>query len=183
MSNIIDSDAGSELFSSYEAELRLVQADLRQKLDQLPELSGEPRKATMRQAERALDEAIELVSKLSFFRPVIKPILSCHAFGELNWSIASSIRCAWRKEIYRPVPSPRSINAFETSRRILTPLDVNSVRFPTIANLCLGTAIRTMSIRMINWNSATNCSREQSVWNEVAAALEKANEWPWRRRI
>lgn len=61
MSNPLDTDAGSELFSSYEAELKLVQADLNQKLDQIPELSGEPRKAAISQAERALEEANELV--------------------------------------------------------------------------------------------------------------------------
>lgn len=60
--NPLDTDAGSELFSSYEAELKLVQADLNQKLDQIPELSGEPRKAAIGQAERALEEAEELVS-------------------------------------------------------------------------------------------------------------------------
>ena len=61
MSNPLDSDAGSELFSSYEAELKLVQADLNQKLDQASELSGEPRKSAVRQAERALEEANDLV--------------------------------------------------------------------------------------------------------------------------
>ena len=61
MSNPLDTDAGSELFSSYEADLRLVQADLNQKLEQIPELAGEPRKAMIRQAEHALDEASELV--------------------------------------------------------------------------------------------------------------------------
>jgi vesicle transport through interaction with t-SNAREs protein 1 len=61
MSNPLDTDAGSELFSSYEAELKLVQADLNQKLDQIPDLSGEPRKAAISQAERALEEASELV--------------------------------------------------------------------------------------------------------------------------
>lgn len=68
MSNILDSDAGSERFSSYEAELKLVQADLNQKLDQIPELSGEPRKAAISQAERALEEAKELVSRACFGR-------------------------------------------------------------------------------------------------------------------
>lgn len=63
MSNLMDSDAGSELFSSYEAELKLVQADLNQKLDQLPELEGEPRKAAISQAERAIDEAKEIVCR------------------------------------------------------------------------------------------------------------------------
>jgi len=62
MANPLDTDAGSELFSSYEAELKLVQADLSQKLDQIPDLAGEPRKAAISQAERALEEAIELVS-------------------------------------------------------------------------------------------------------------------------
>jgi hypothetical protein len=61
MSNPLDTDAGSELFSNYEAELKLVQADLNQKLDQIPELTGEERKSAIRGAERAVDEAKELV--------------------------------------------------------------------------------------------------------------------------
>jgi vesicle transport through interaction with t-SNAREs 1 len=61
MTDILDSEAGSELFSSYEAELKLVQADLNQKLEQIPELTGEPRKAAIGQAQRALDEAKEIV--------------------------------------------------------------------------------------------------------------------------
>ncbi|KFY52711.1 hypothetical protein V496_08247 [Pseudogymnoascus sp. VKM F-4515 (FW-2607)] len=64
MANPLDTDAGSELFSSYEAELKLVQADLNQKLDQIPELSGEPRKAAISQAERALEEANELLDQM-----------------------------------------------------------------------------------------------------------------------
>lgn len=63
MSNPLDTDAGSELFGSYEAEIKLVQADLAQKLDQIPELSGEPRKSAISQAERALEEADEIVSQ------------------------------------------------------------------------------------------------------------------------
>ena len=61
MANPLDTDAGSELFSSYETEFKLVQADLAQTLDQVPELTGEPRKAAINQAERALEEADELV--------------------------------------------------------------------------------------------------------------------------
>ncbi|RKU42916.1 hypothetical protein DL546_002732 [Coniochaeta pulveracea] len=64
MANLIDADAGTELFSSYEAEFKLVQADLTQKLDQIPELSGEPRKAALSQAERALEEANELLDQM-----------------------------------------------------------------------------------------------------------------------
>jgi vesicle transport through interaction with t-SNAREs protein 1 len=58
----MDTDAGSELFTNYEAELKLVQADLNQKLDQLAELSGEQRKAAISRAQHSLDEATELVS-------------------------------------------------------------------------------------------------------------------------
>lgn len=65
MANHLDTDAGSELFSSYEAEFKLVQADLSQKLDQIPDLSGEPRKAAINQAERALEEADELVRPMN----------------------------------------------------------------------------------------------------------------------
>lgn len=61
MSNPLDTDVGSELFTSYEAELKLVQADLNQKLDQTSELSGEARKSAIRLSERALEEAKELV--------------------------------------------------------------------------------------------------------------------------
>ena len=57
----MSNDGGSELFSNYEAELRLVQADLNQKLDQVSELSGEQRKAAVSNAQRSLDEAKELV--------------------------------------------------------------------------------------------------------------------------
>ncbi|KAF7185237.1 Vesicle transport v-SNARE protein vti1 [Pseudocercospora fuligena] len=64
MSNPLDTDAGSELFSNYEAELKLVQADVSQKLDQIPELSGEPRKSAIAQAERALEEAKELLDSM-----------------------------------------------------------------------------------------------------------------------
>ncbi|KAH0407382.1 hypothetical protein KCU90_g23035, partial [Aureobasidium melanogenum] len=55
MANPMDSEAESELFSNYEAELKLVQADLNQKLDQLPELSGEERKAAIGRAQRSLE--------------------------------------------------------------------------------------------------------------------------------
>jgi vesicle transport through interaction with t-SNAREs 1 len=64
MANPLDTDAGSELFSNYEAELKLVQADLSQKLDQIPDLSGEQRKAAITQAERALEEAKELLDSM-----------------------------------------------------------------------------------------------------------------------
>ncbi|ETI28687.1 hypothetical protein G647_01138 [Cladophialophora carrionii CBS 160.54] len=65
MANPLDTDAGSELFSTYEAELKLVQADVNQKLDQIPELAGEEKKAAIRGAERAIDEAKELLDQMN----------------------------------------------------------------------------------------------------------------------
>ena len=57
-------ETGSDLFSSYEAELKLVQADLSQKLEQISELSGEPRKAAVKQAQRSLEEANDLLDQM-----------------------------------------------------------------------------------------------------------------------
>lgn len=65
MSNPLDTEAGSELFSNYEAELKLVEADLNQKLDQIPEMTGEERKSAIRAAERAVDEARELLDQMN----------------------------------------------------------------------------------------------------------------------
>lgn len=75
MANPLDTDAGSELFSNYEAELKLVQADLNQKLDQITELSGEPRKSAVRLAERSLEEANELVRSLSALSQAVSALL------------------------------------------------------------------------------------------------------------
>lgn len=73
MSNPLDTDAGSEMFASYESELKLVQADLNQKLDQINEASGEQRKAAIRQAEQVLDEATELVRGITATSPDSPP--------------------------------------------------------------------------------------------------------------
>ncbi len=64
MANPLDTDAGSELFTNYEAELNLIQADLTQKLDTIPALTGEPRKAALTSADRALDEAKEVLDSM-----------------------------------------------------------------------------------------------------------------------
>ncbi|KAM7200553.1 t-SNARE [Naviculisporaceae sp. PSN 640] len=64
MTNPLDTAPGGELFSSYEAEYKLVQADLVSKLDTIPELHGEPRKAALSAAERALEEASELLDQM-----------------------------------------------------------------------------------------------------------------------
>ncbi|KAJ4994501.1 vesicle transport V-SNARE protein [Stagonosporopsis vannaccii] len=64
MSNLIDADAGTERFGGYEAELKLVQADLSQQIEQIKETTGEPRKAAISRAERALEEADELIGQM-----------------------------------------------------------------------------------------------------------------------
>ncbi|KAJ5949248.1 vesicle transport v-snare protein [Penicillium verhagenii] len=64
MSSTLDTDAGSDMFASYENELKLVQADLNQKLDQISEVSGEQRKSAIRSAEQVLDEATELLDQM-----------------------------------------------------------------------------------------------------------------------
>jgi hypothetical protein len=96
MANPLDTDAGSELFSSYEAELKLVQADLNQKLDQIPDLAGEPRKAAISQAERALDEASELVRSTK----------NC-LFSDNTNPHYSLIKCASRNKISPPQPAQK----------------------------------------------------------------------------
>lgn len=65
MSNPLDTEAVSELFSNYEAELKLVEADLNQKMDQILEMSGEERKSAIRAAERAVEEAKELLEQMN----------------------------------------------------------------------------------------------------------------------
>lgn len=94
MANLFETDTGSELLGSYEAELKLVQADLTQKLDQIPELSGEPRKAMVRLAERALEEATELVRQT-----VIIPIQTHLHTDALP---PSSTKCASKSKTYPP---------------------------------------------------------------------------------
>ena len=64
MAHPLDTDVGTELFKHYETEYQLVQADLVQKLDQIAELSGEPRKAALSSAERALEETGELLDQM-----------------------------------------------------------------------------------------------------------------------
>lgn len=91
MANTLDTDAGSELFSGYEAEFKLVQADLTQKLDQIPELNGEPRKAAVSQAERALEEAEELVRYCTQIYTPIHPSIYLPIFRISPQPVYSSI--------------------------------------------------------------------------------------------
>ena len=107
MSNPLDSDPGSELFAGYEAELKLVQADLSQQLDQIPDLSGEPRKAAIGKAERALDEASELVCS-SYLGGPYGPEATSLGWKRyqviLTSSPTSSAKCALKNKTSLPGP-------------------------------------------------------------------------------
>jgi vesicle transport through interaction with t-SNAREs protein 1 len=61
----MESSPGSEFFTSYEADFKLVFADINQKLEQVPDITGEARKAAIRAAERAVDEADEIIGQMS----------------------------------------------------------------------------------------------------------------------
>jgi vesicle transport through interaction with t-SNAREs protein 1 len=81
MSNgILDQEAGSELFASYTAELNLALADARERVEQIPELTGEPRKAAIGQAERAIEEAREILGQMALEKQnipqAIKPTIN-----------------------------------------------------------------------------------------------------------
>ncbi|TGZ84921.1 V-snare-domain-containing protein [Ascodesmis nigricans] len=56
---------GSELFASYEADFKLLFTDLQQRLQDLRSLRGEERRAAIRNAERVIDEADELLGQMS----------------------------------------------------------------------------------------------------------------------
>jgi vesicle transport through interaction with t-SNAREs protein 1 len=103
MPNPLDTEAGSELFSSYEAELKLIQADLNQKLDQISERTGEDRKGAIRQAERVLEEAYELVSPVPHAR-VASGLPSRITYAE---RYNRSIKCEWRKKTSRLPPDQK----------------------------------------------------------------------------
>jgi vesicle transport through interaction with t-SNAREs 1 len=57
----MDTDIGTELFAGYENDFNLIIADISSKLQGLQDQDGEPRKAALRAAERAIEEAEEIV--------------------------------------------------------------------------------------------------------------------------
>jgi Vesicle transport v-SNARE protein N-terminus len=61
----MDTDIGTELFSGYENDFNLIIADISSKLQGLQDQDGEPRKAALRAAERAVEEAEEIVISLN----------------------------------------------------------------------------------------------------------------------
>jgi vesicle transport through interaction with t-SNAREs 1 len=66
MSNPLDTDPGSELFASNESDFTLLQAEISQKLETLNDgsVKGEERKALLRNIERSVDEANEILSQM-----------------------------------------------------------------------------------------------------------------------
>lgn len=57
-------DSQTERFDGYEAELRLILADLTQQLDLLPSAAGEARKATLSRSQTSLTEATDLLGSM-----------------------------------------------------------------------------------------------------------------------
>lgn len=84
MSNPLDTDAGSELFSSYEAEMKLIMADLNQKIDTVAESAGEARKTAVRQAENALEEARDLLDQLRIEKQNVTIASACYGWRDNN---------------------------------------------------------------------------------------------------
>ncbi|OLL24399.1 Vesicle transport v-SNARE protein vti1 [Neolecta irregularis DAH-3] len=62
----MDLDPTTEAFQSYETDFKLVLADVSQNLDQATEEKGEPRKAALNAAQRAIDEALEIYGQMEF---------------------------------------------------------------------------------------------------------------------
>jgi len=62
----MDTDVGTELFASYENDFNLIIADISSKLQALQDQEGDPRKASLRAAERAVEEAEEIVCRNEF---------------------------------------------------------------------------------------------------------------------
>ena len=58
----MDTDIGTELFAGYENDFNLIIADISSKLQGLQDQEGEARKAALRAAERAIEEAEEIVT-------------------------------------------------------------------------------------------------------------------------
>jgi hypothetical protein len=58
----MDTDIGTELFAGYENDFNLIIADISTKLQGAQDQDGEARKAAVRAAERAADEAEEIVA-------------------------------------------------------------------------------------------------------------------------
>ncbi|KAF2762219.1 vesicle transport V-snare protein [Pseudovirgaria hyperparasitica] len=107
MSNILDSEIGSERLSGYEGDLKLVQADINQKLEEIPELAGEPRKAAVTQAERALEEAAELIAQMDLERAELP--------GPMKSKVAQRLR-GYRSDVDA---AKRKLKSFTDDRRAL----------------------------------------------------------------
>jgi Vesicle transport v-SNARE protein N-terminus len=58
----MDTDIGTELFASYENDFNLIIADISSQVQSLSDQDGESKKSAIRAAERAAEEAEEIVS-------------------------------------------------------------------------------------------------------------------------
>ncbi|CAG8477705.1 7051_t:CDS:2, partial [Ambispora leptoticha] len=60
----MDTTGGTDLFTSYEQDYNQVVLAISDKINTIPQQSGEPRKATIRAAEREIDEATEILAQM-----------------------------------------------------------------------------------------------------------------------
>ncbi|CUS12137.1 unnamed protein product [Tuber aestivum] len=56
---------GNDLIASYEVDYKLLKTIIDRRLDHVRDLYGEPRKAVMREIERAVDDADEILAQIS----------------------------------------------------------------------------------------------------------------------
>ncbi|ANB14648.1 hypothetical protein AWJ20_2253 [Sugiyamaella lignohabitans] len=75
MSSPLDSGAGTELFASYDSDFQLAYSEITQKLDDIPNLTTEQQKPAIKAAERAVEEAYEIVSRKPEVASPINPSL------------------------------------------------------------------------------------------------------------
>ncbi|ODV58633.1 v-SNARE protein VTI1 [Ascoidea rubescens DSM 1968] len=57
--------ADYELFQTYEADFQIAYEEAQEKLNQIRDLDGEPRKSAMKAVERATDECYEIIDQMS----------------------------------------------------------------------------------------------------------------------
>ena len=57
----MDTDIGTELFASYENDFNLIITDISSKVESLADQDGEAKKGAIRAADRAVEEAEEIV--------------------------------------------------------------------------------------------------------------------------
>jgi Vesicle transport v-SNARE protein N-terminus len=99
----MDTDIGTELFAGYENDFKLIVADISSKLQALQDQDGEARKSSVRAAERAVEEAEEIVSPDS---PIPRTITDTSAVDRSNGDGSNEHTQSTEIKSLRPSPRP-----------------------------------------------------------------------------